>query len=178
MEAEMDKIGEFGLECTCENKEPRKRQIKGGAITYGTHCLNCGKFENKGVKIFGFSPPTQFADEDIKKKFRIRCQEHWQQRRQEQISQKDADNRQWWEKYNAYLQSPVWMSRRDAVLKRDKYLCQGCLSRRAEHVHHLTYDHCGNELAFELISVCVECHKKLHPHMKTEELPIDWNRFS
>lgn len=171
----MDAIGQYGLTCTCENKAARKKIIKNGNTIYGEQCTNCGRFENKGTKFFGWSPPTELADESIKERFRERCQRYWEQKRQEELDVKQSQNREWWQKYNEYLQSPIWASRRAAVLQRDKYLCQGCLRRRAEHVHHLTYDHCFNELAFELISLCVECHKKIHSHM--QEVEIDWQNF-
>ena len=65
-------------------------------------------------------------------------------------------------RYRQYLESPKWAMLRDAVLKRDKYLCQGCLKSRATQAHHLTYKHIFHELAFELIAVCPDCHEKLH----------------
>jgi 5-methylcytosine-specific restriction endonuclease McrA len=65
--------------------------------------------------------------------------------------------------YENYLKSPLWQSKRFAVLKRDGNTCQGCLARPATQVHHLHYSRVGCELAFDLISVCDECHRKAHP---------------
>lgn len=48
------------------------------------------------------------------------------------------------------------------MLTRDNYLCQGCRVRRATQVHHLTYDHVGNEFLFELVAICETCHTRLH----------------
>ena len=72
-----------------------------------------------------------------------------------------AKQEEWWAKYNAYLCSPEWIAKRGAVLKRDSWLCQSCLSRPATQVHHLTYDHAFNEPLFDLVSVCKTCHGRL-----------------
>ena len=41
-----------------------------------------------------------------------------------------------------------------------KAILSGCL-RSANQVHHLSYQHVGNEPLFELISVCSACHDKI-----------------
>lgn len=171
----MDVIGEYGLMCNCTHKVARKRIIKSGATNYGMQCVNCGRFENKGIKFFGFSLPTEFADEQIKEKFNERCQEHFRQKQIAADEQREQVRREWRQRYEKYLESPQWESKRQAALKRDRWLCQGCLSRRATQVHHLTYDHLGNELLWELQSVCTECHKIIHPHMRNVE--VDWDSF-
>lgn len=60
--------------------------------------------------------------------------------------------------YQQYLQSPEWRLKRDAVMKRDNRLCQGCLKNQATQVHHLTYDRIFNEMLFDLVAICHECH--------------------
>lgn len=67
-----------------------------------------------------------------------------------------------WAEYNSYINSAEWRVKRDLVLKRDNYVCQGCLQSKAVHVHHLTYVHLGCELLFELVSVCRKCHERIH----------------
>jgi 5-methylcytosine-specific restriction endonuclease McrA len=64
--------------------------------------------------------------------------------------------------YAEYLQSDVWREKRHQALERDEWTCQGCLERPATQVHHLTYDHVGAELLFELVSVCDDCHERAH----------------
>lgn len=73
-----------------------------------------------------------------------------------------ADSAAWWARYNAHLRSDLWRNIRQRVLLRDRELCQGCLLAPAAHVHHTTYDHLGDELLFELVSLCVGCHEKTH----------------
>ena len=64
-------------------------------------------------------------------------------------------------KYKQYLNSELWKFKRKKVLERDNYLCQACLTNKADEVHHLTYDNCYDEPLFELISVCKRCHQKI-----------------
>lgn len=76
------------------------------------------------------------------------------------------------EQYECYMNSDQWHALRRKVLKRDNYLCQGCLEAAAEHVHHLTYERLGNELLCDLVSLCRDCHQLCHPHrdLKGREL--------
>jgi len=64
--------------------------------------------------------------------------------------------------YNEYLKSTEWRSRRARVLKRANGICEGCLVSEATQVHHLTYEHVGDELMFELVAICDACHEKAH----------------
>lgn len=66
------------------------------------------------------------------------------------------------ETYEAYLKTQEWSDKRQRVLVRDNFLCQGCLINRATQVHHTTYSHLGKELFFQLISLCDDCHKNIH----------------
>lgn len=75
--------------------------------------------------------------------------------------QQDAKNRQWWDWYSQYTQSGQWQKRRKKVLERDGYRCQACLEKEATEVHHLNYDHVGNEPLFDLIAVCHACHESI-----------------
>ena len=61
-------------------------------------------------------------------------------------------------RYADYLQSDKWKAIRLKVLKRDNNLCQACLESPATDVHHITYANLGDELMFELLSVCRDCH--------------------
>jgi 5-methylcytosine-specific restriction endonuclease McrA len=48
------------------------------------------------------------------------------------------------------------------VLRRAGRRCQACGVRPATDVHHLTYAHLGAERAWELMALCVDCHRKAH----------------
>src|SRR6202035_3930812 len=69
----------------------------------------------------------------------------------------------WQRWYKIYLKSDGWADKRKVILKRDRYLCQGCGSRRHLQVHHLSYRSVGRELDEELTVLCRTCHMKKHP---------------
>lgn len=64
--------------------------------------------------------------------------------------------------YVAYLQTPEWRARRELVMQRAGRLCEGCRLEVATEVHHVTYEHLGNELLWELRAVCRGCHERIH----------------
>src|SRR5687768_778426 len=64
--------------------------------------------------------------------------------------------------YKKYLASDDWKIKREAVLQRAGGFCEGCRSRMATQVHHLTYQHVGYEYLWELVAICRPCHDRLH----------------
>ena len=79
--------------------------------------------------------------------------------------------REWWQRYNAYLLSPAWHTKRKRVMLRANGLCEGCGERPAAHVHHLRYpqqcfagspEWAAQEKLFDLRAVCVRCHEEIH----------------
>jgi 5-methylcytosine-specific restriction endonuclease McrA len=64
--------------------------------------------------------------------------------------------------YREYLASPEWQVRRQHVLERSRGVCEGCREQPASEVHHLTYDHVGEEFLWELEAVCDDCHSRVH----------------
>jgi len=64
--------------------------------------------------------------------------------------------------YQQYRNTPEWQRKREAVFEREKGICQGCLQEPIEHVHHATYTHLYDELLFQLIGLCENCHRKAH----------------
>ena len=86
-------------------------------------------------------------------------------------------HKQWLKAYDAYLKSPEWKRKSELVIKRAKQLCEGCLTRKAIQVHHLSYEHVGEEFLFELVAVCTVCHERLHQDSNVENLfdPLLWD---
>jgi 5-methylcytosine-specific restriction endonuclease McrA len=80
------------------------------------------------------------------------------ERSRELQAQAEQQQRDWWAWYTAYLNSPQWAGRRRLVLERARGLCEGCRKRRATQVHHLTYRMAGEEMLFQLVAVCDDCH--------------------
>ncbi len=64
---------------------------------------------------------------------------------------------------NTYLKSDAWKRKRYVVLKRDNWKCVKC-GKRATQVHHMRYakKNIGKEPIKWLVSVCKQCHDKLH----------------
>ena len=56
----------------------------------------------------------------------------------------------------------MWKKKRGKVLERASGICEGCLEKPATQVHHLSYEHVGDEYLFELVAVCDACHDNLH----------------
>ena len=92
-------------------------------------------------------------------------EEHeWEERRAQQAAERERESQEWWDWYNSYLKTPAWALRRSLVMDRCHGRCEGCRQASAFHVHHLTYEHAGNELLFELVALCRDCHQIAHPH--------------
>lgn len=64
--------------------------------------------------------------------------------------------------YQDYLQTPEWKEIREKVLKRAKYHCQICNTKKSLQIHHRTYDNRGNEDLSDLIAMCKNCHHIFH----------------
>lgn len=59
--------------------------------------------------------------------------------------------------------SPEWARIRKTVLKRDGYRCAQCGTAFNLQVHHIRYPGVwGEEREEDLITVCDQCHKKIH----------------
>ena len=74
-----------------------------------------------------------------------------------------------------FYKTKQWKHMRAAVLRRDGYRCQICKRygriRQASTVHHKKHLDEYPELALDpdnLISVCAECHNRLHPEKTAE----------
>lgn len=67
--------------------------------------------------------------------------------------------------YDAFLHSHRWQEIRVAVFKRDRNQCQGCLRELqplALQVHHYSYRYGFDPPMWVLVTVCKDCHKRLH----------------
>lgn len=87
------------------------------------------------------------------------------------------------QQYQAFLEDPLWQSKRLTILERDKYTCQSCHSsdRLLLDVHHILY---LKEIAFPwdypdylLTSLCRGCHiKETQERPKVEEMLLRFLR--
>ena len=69
-----------------------------------------------------------------------------------------------------FYKSHTWRKTRKSILRRDDFLCQVCMGEdvptpadTVHHVIHLTDDPSKALDGDNLISVCFDCHNKLHP---------------
>jgi 5-methylcytosine-specific restriction endonuclease McrA len=149
------------FKCDHDLTDLRRRIIRGGAVQYVNQCLNCGESQNQPVakaKALAESDGIEPApfDESLKARFK-------QLRDDSAKSIMDQfDRNAFLTEYSPYLNSDAWAKRRSLVMQRTQGLCEGCRETRASEVHHLTYEHVGNEFLFELVALCMACHERLH----------------
>lgn len=156
--------------CECKNIELRVRTYANGTQHYVHQCLSCGRQASTALKKSAVPEPTRCKpfDEALLSRQEEERRAHYDFYRQ----QRALSARDWWDRYDKYLLTPEWQMKRDKVLRRDKNLCQGCFVRPAISAHHLTYKHVGCEFLFELVSVCAECHGRLHSSQDRTRVPV------
>lgn len=71
--------------------------------------------------------------------------------------------------YKFYIQSNKWKKKRKERLKADDFRCARCGAEKNVQVHHLNYDHVGNEdVENDLITLCRKCHADIHGKVDCE----------
>lgn len=139
-------------QCECKRTQLRARTIRGGSVQYVHQCLDCGEPVGNPQRQVGTVPKF---DEEMRRT--------WMERRAEiRDLARTEESRRWWAHYHEYMGSQEWFELREKVLQRDGYVCRGCLVNKATEVHHLTYEHFGEEFAFQLLSLCHPCHERYH----------------
>jgi 5-methylcytosine-specific restriction endonuclease McrA len=131
-----------------------------GTTELREQCTVCGAMVRAVKKdTVPFAQHTRLPtwDDTLSTQYWAKRHERYRQLHDEQRNQK---NQQWWAWYNQYLVSPQWQVKRRAVLDRCKGVCEGCGVNRATEAHHLTYEHVGHELLFELVGLCHDCHQR------------------
>lgn len=145
---------------TCQHERAfvARRVIQGGRVGPWLLCPACG--HSRALKRADYPDLDALPefDEGLRDRVYDQNAQLWLEKVHREREERSA---QWWDNYNAYLQSPAWKERRRKVLKRAGDLCEACLERRATQVHHTTYKHLGNEPLFELRAVCGVCHDQI-----------------
>jgi hypothetical protein len=149
-------------------QELRRRTDAAGRIFYQHQCLDCGArvgvFVATAVALADGRQPPPF-DAELFERGEREIDRAYEERRAVTKRREEEQSAAWWQRYNAYLLTDAWQTKRAQALARDGNVCQGCRQHLATQVHHRTYEHLGDELLFELISVCDQCHMRIHPHM-------------
>jgi hypothetical protein len=147
--------------CKHDVRELRHRRIKDGRFSFVRQCIRCGntsqpvKKEIALLELAGNTAPDY--DDDLEENWRKRKSQEYDEVRA-RFHEKRVDN------YGEYLSSDLWAQMRMKVIQRAGGICEGCLERPAIEVHHLSYEHIGNEFLFELVAVCKHCHEAIHKH--------------
>lgn len=147
---------------SCEHQERRltMRAVRSGVVQYVYQCMTCGVAVSQpiaharierdfaGVKIADF-------DNSLSGKYTQALIEA-------AIDEEALKREEFRDRYGEYLRGPQWAARRRLVLARCKGTCEGCGIRKADEVHHLTYEHVFDEFLFELVGLCAACHERIH----------------
>jgi hypothetical protein len=158
--------------CPHTKTEVRRKTISGGAIYASVQCLTCGKnvrFVPKNTVKFCCIP---LFDEALEEWGKQQVDEFFKKRQQRYEFNRQNHVGEFWEKYNAYLQSYHWSEIRRQVLERDNW-CQACFEQAATQAHHLSYDsfkRYGISFAIECVGVCKACHNLLHGKENKEDV--------
>jgi hypothetical protein len=150
--------------CAAPNKIHVRHTFSGGGVHVKNQCTNCGKVESNAIP--GYSKEQRDALpalDEVKRDERYEKQSALYKSVHASISERKLEARR--KVYSDYLTSPEWKSKRNEVLKRDKYLCQSCLDAFATQVHHKSYrleDLTGDVPAFDLVAICTPCHENIH----------------
>lgn len=151
----------YASECQHPANEIRKRIIAGAQHFY-RQCISCGTSIGSALKKSSDmeAAPTwdTIRDDQYSSSRGTERESILQKHVRKQKNGDDGFRR----KHDLYLEGPIWAAKRNAVLKRANFICEGCLTNKATQVHHLTYDHIFEELLFELVAICPDCHTRIH----------------
>jgi 5-methylcytosine-specific restriction endonuclease McrA len=160
--------------CAHPTKEIRRRTIKGGAIAYVMQCLECGATTGNAISKSAIPDieNVKDVDPDMPNQWQAKRQARRHAIEQKHLLIQEKHGTEWWQRYTEYLKTSEWQTRRKLVMERANGLCEGCRSRPAVQVHHLTYEHVCEEFLWELVAICEPCHKRAHAdedEAKTED---------
>ena len=99
----------------------------------------------------------------------------------ENVEANEQSTKKWY--HEEYLQSEWWKKMREERLKIDGYKCAWCGTTNQDklRVHHETYVYLGCEDVEDLITLCDDCHGKLHKALESlkpiiYQIERDWER--
>jgi hypothetical protein len=159
----------------CQNHDSRlvRKRNSSGHWMYTYQCLICGQIDRTKTGHGPWVPKPAAVDLEAVPLWSDAITEAAMQAAKFAAASAQAEqDQEWWDRYREHIDSEKWQALRHKALRRDNWLCQGCLEAAAEHVHHMTYERLGNELLCDLVSLCTDCHQICHPHrdLKGREL--------
>lgn len=166
------------FDCTHKQTAIRTRDVAKGGKHYVPQCLRCGKatsnpmkradaiYQNDSQLPPPFDEPLRAAWEDEQSQAFKAIDETYFERTSALSSGEFHADDLWQAQYELYLDTDKWKKKRALVLERDQQCCQGCMDAQGTEVHHLNYENMGDEFLFELVSLCHQCHEKIHERRK------------
>lgn len=160
-------------ECQCTTKRLSLRTVFGGKSHYCYQCLVCGrsssfiKKEEADRLVSNGESVSPFDDKAQDRYHALRIEQFQAEKELREIAKNQACTERK-QDYHEYLNSVNWRVIRNKVMARCGGICEGCFDKKAVHVHHKTYDNVFNELMFQLVGLCEDCHAKLHPGAANE----------
>lgn len=149
--------------CHHEKSMVTKKQMSDGRYQHIKQCQICGETVGGSVKQDNLVYIPMF-DYELQKVYRDEIKTR--KENLEKIFFKELEEIKI--QYHRYLESDDWKQKRNLVLKRSGEVCEGCRRASATQVHHLTYEHVYEELLYELVALCKECHVTAHKYDNTE----------
>lgn len=162
------------MECMTHDSHLVRKPTASGGWQYTHQCRRCGGIDYSKTGHGPWVPKPAQCDVDSLPLWDDELQRHIAEHSRllsEENRDEQRDERR--RMYEGYLESDEWAARRAFVLKRDRYLCQGCLECEATEVHHLTYERLFDELLCDLVSLCRDCHRKCHPYKDLRGRELD-----
>lgn len=143
--------------CGSSSVDLRRKTASNGKSMFGFQCLTCGGAASAWIKRAHVSNPDSLPpwDEQL-------SDAYWRAKSQQAADEFHTEKALRQSRYEQYLRSPEWREKRRRVLSRARGYCEGCGRALATQVHHLTYDNIGDELLFQLVAICDDCHEKVH----------------
>lgn len=146
----------------CLHGETRKCAFKkqDGRVALREQCLQCGQLIGGDIRQAGSDlEKLPLWDDKIHERWAAGIGKAIKEAHQKAEETATAD---WTQRYTVYLKTTEWKRRAALVKLRAQGICEGCRENPAAEVHHLTYEHCGEEFLFELVALCGDCHERFH----------------
>ena len=153
--------------CPHSESIPTKLTKSNGVVHVVMQCTTCGSLLQWCVKKGCDVDSLPEFDGSLKGKWLSAQFDAQRELSKQEAAQAQQESMLWHAQYEAYLQSDEWQALRMKVLMRDNFTCQCCLTALSPsntHVHHRNYRgyNEGFTPAYDLITVCSECHERIH----------------
>lgn len=131
--------------------------------------------KNKNLASADYSLNSKYFNASTWKDYKdwLEEQKKKKQPKTKKVKKKKTETRK--ELYREELKHPMWVKKRNVILKRDNHKCFLCGSENNLCVHHTKYI-TGNK-AWEypnslLVTLCKDCHEKVHSNKKHKLYPV------